>query len=89
MTTATAPVLSATTAQRNARAILLIVLVGYFMVILDNSVVFTEVPSIQRGLQLSDAGLSWVQDAYTLTFGEFLLGQGRGAGRSGCHRSTV
>ncbi|MGN6741967.1 MAG: MFS transporter [Amnibacterium sp.] len=73
MTTATTSPPTAPAAPRNARAILLIVLVGYFMVILDNSVVFTGVPSIQRDLHLDAAGLSWVQDAYTLTFGGFLL----------------
>lgn len=55
------------------RTILVIVLVGYFMVILDNSVVFTGVPSIRRDLHLTVIGLSWVQDAYTLTVGGLLL----------------
>ena len=54
-------------------AILVIVLVAYFMVILDNSIVFTGVPSIRRDLGLDPVALSWVQDAYTLTFGGLLL----------------
>jgi MFS family permease len=36
-------------------------------------VVFTGLPSIQEGLDLSPVGLSWVQDAYTLVFGGLLL----------------
>lgn len=55
------------------RAILVIILVSYFLILLDNSVVFTGLPSIQVGLHLSPVGLSWVQDAYTLVFGGLLL----------------
>ena len=54
-------------------AILGIILASYFMVLLDNSVIFTGLPSIRSGLDLSPAALSWVQDAYTLVFGGLLL----------------
>lgn len=53
--------------------ILVIVLVSYFMIILDNSIIFTGLPSIQVELKFSSTGLSWIQDAYTLTFGGLLL----------------
>ncbi len=43
------------------------------MILLDNSIIFTGIPSIQRSLHLSPTGLSWVQDAYTLVFGGLLL----------------
>ncbi len=43
------------------------------MIVLDNSVLFTGVPSIQGDLRLSAASMSWAQDAYTLVFGGFLL----------------
>ena len=55
------------------RAVLAVILVSYFLILLDNSVIFTGLPSIQRGLDLSQAGLGWVQDAYTLVFGGLLL----------------
>ena len=55
------------------RAILVIILVSYFLILLDNSVVFTGLPSIRAGLDLSQTELSWVQDAYTLVFGGLLL----------------
>jgi EmrB/QacA subfamily drug resistance transporter len=61
-----------TTAPRPA-AILAIILASYFMILLDNSVIFTALPSLQADLQLSTAELSWVQDAYTLVFGGLLL----------------
>jgi len=53
--------------------ILAIILSSYFMILLDNSVVFTGLPSIRADLDLSATQLSWVQDAYTLVFGGLLL----------------
>jgi MFS family permease len=54
-------------------AILAIILISYFMILLDNSVIFTGLPSIRTDLDLSVSGLSWVQDAYVLVFGGLLL----------------
>ena len=54
-------------------AILTIVLVSYFMILLDNSVIFTALPSLQADLQLTSTELAWVQNAYTLVFGGLLL----------------
>src|SRR4051812_14749372 len=59
--------------QPNKRAILAIVLVSYAIIVLDISIVITGLPEIQRTLGFSDAGLSWVGNAYTLTFGGLLL----------------
>ena len=57
----------------NPAAILAIILVSYFMILLDNSVIFTGLPSIRADLQMSPTELSWVQDAYVLVFGGLLL----------------
>jgi EmrB/QacA subfamily drug resistance transporter len=54
-------------------AILTVILVSYFMILLDNSVIFTALPTLKADLQLSSGELSWVQDAYTLVFGGLLL----------------
>jgi MFS family permease len=54
-------------------AILAIILASYFMILLDNSVIFTALPSLQADLRLSTGELSWVQDAYVLVFGGLLL----------------
>lgn len=62
-----------TAAPAHPAAILAIVLVSYFMILLDNSVIFTALPSLQADLHLSSGELSWVQDAYTLVFGGLLL----------------
>jgi EmrB/QacA subfamily drug resistance transporter len=53
--------------------ILAIVLVSYFMIVLDNSIIFTGLPQIQASLNLSPGGLAWAQNAYTLVFGGLLL----------------
>lgn len=43
------------------------------MVILDNSIVFTGLPSMRDALDLTTASMAWVQDGYTLVFGGLLL----------------
>src|SRR5215210_3583777 len=48
-----------------------------FVVILDASIVNVALPSIGRDLSFSQENLSWVVNAYTLTFGGFLLLGGR------------
>jgi EmrB/QacA subfamily drug resistance transporter len=53
--------------------VLAIVLTCQLMLILDVSVVITALPKIQSTLGFSPAGLSWVQNAYTLAFGGLLL----------------
>lgn len=60
-------------AGRHTRAILAIVLVSYFMILLDNSIIFTALPKIHAAMRYSPTGLAWVQDAYTLVFGGLLL----------------
>ncbi|MER6997025.1 MFS transporter [Streptomyces sp. NPDC000410] len=47
------------------------------MVVLDVTVVNIALPHIQRSLAFSTANLSWVVNAYTLTFGGLLLLGGR------------
>ncbi|GGD66519.1 MFS transporter [Microbacterium murale] len=59
--------------SRNTAAILTVILVSYFMILLDNSVIFTALPSLAVDLGLAPAELAWVQDAYTLVFGGLLL----------------
>ncbi|MEE2058449.1 MFS transporter [Rhodococcus artemisiae] len=53
--------------------VLAIVLVSYFMIVLDNSIIFTGLPQIQADMGLSPGGLAWAQNAYTLVFGGLLL----------------
>jgi hypothetical protein len=63
-----------TTAGRaHPTAILVIILVRYFMILLDNSIIFTGLPTIGDAMDLSPVGMSWVQDANTLVFSGLLL----------------
>lgn len=57
----------------NKTVILAIILISYVMIVLDISIVLTGLPKIHQELGFTDAGLAWVQSAYTLTFGGFLL----------------
>src|SRR5881398_3640846 len=50
-----------------------------FVVVLDASIVNVALPSIGRALHFSQDTLSWVVNAYVLTFGGFLLLGGRAA----------
>jgi EmrB/QacA subfamily drug resistance transporter len=56
------------------------------MVILDVSIVNVALPSIHSGLHFSTTGLQWVVNAYTLTFGGFLMLGGRSADLLGRRR---
>src|SRR6476661_1327888 len=58
---------------QNRTMVLGIILATYLMIVLDASVVITALPNIRDGLHFSSAELSWVQSAYALTFGGFLL----------------
>lgn len=59
--------------RHRQRAVLIVVLASYMMIILDTSIVITGLPDIRDGLGFSPTGLSWVQNAYTLSFGGFML----------------
>ncbi len=48
-----------------------------FVIVIDASIVNVALPSIGSGLDFSQQNLSWVVNAYTLTFGGFLLLGGR------------
>src|SRR5438034_8876537 len=46
---------------------------GLFMPMLDNLVVNTALPTIQRDLSTGVSGLQWIIDAYVLAFASFML----------------
>ena len=63
-----------TTNWRQKPAVLLaVILTAQMMVVLDATIVNVALPHIQRSLHLSGTGLSWVLNAYVLTFGGLLL----------------
>ena len=65
--------MTTSTDTRAKTAVLAIICISYFMVILDNSIIFTGLPRIEAAMEFSPTGLTWVQDAYTLVFGGLLL----------------
>ena len=60
--------------------------VAQFVVVLDASIVNVALPSIGDALDFSKENLSWVVNAYVLTFGGFLLLGGRAADLLGRRR---
>ena len=61
----------------NPWIVLVLVCIAQFMVILDATIVNVALPSIQTDLDMSDANLQWIVNAYALLFGGFLLLGGR------------
>jgi EmrB/QacA subfamily drug resistance transporter len=66
--------------------VLLLACVAQFMLLVDDTITNVALPTIGRDLQFSVANLSWVVNAYLLTFGGFLLVGGRLADRFGPRR---
>jgi EmrB/QacA subfamily drug resistance transporter len=60
-----------------------------FVIVLDASIVNVALPSIGKDLHFSQENLSWVVNAYTLTFGGFLLLGGRLADLLGRRRMFI
>jgi EmrB/QacA subfamily drug resistance transporter len=62
---------------------LVVVCVATFMLLLDVTIVFVALPSIQSGLHASFSDVQWVIDAYALTLASTLLAAGSLADRYG------
>jgi EmrB/QacA subfamily drug resistance transporter len=72
------PITGTSAHQRDRRNITLaVVLCAQLMIVLDMTVVNIALPSMASGLHLSATSLSWVLNAYALTFGGLLLLGGR------------
>src|SRR3979411_1221602 len=56
---------------------LVVLCAGMLMIILDQTIVTVALPTIQRDLGFSQAGLAWVVNAYLIPFGGLLLLAGR------------
>jgi EmrB/QacA subfamily drug resistance transporter len=68
---------------------LLVIASCQLMVVLDITIVNIALPDIQRSLDFSTTSLSWVVNAYTLTFGGLLLLGGRAGDILGRRRVFV
>ena len=72
--------------ERAKNFALVLLAMTQFVVVIDASIVNIALPSIGRALNFSQDDLSWVVNAYTLTFGGFLLLGGRLADLMGRRR---
>jgi EmrB/QacA subfamily drug resistance transporter len=76
------------TQSHKNRALALLALTQ-FMIVIDASITNVALPTIGRDLHINQTDLSWVVNAYTLTFGGFLLLGGRLADLIGRRRMFV
>jgi EmrB/QacA subfamily drug resistance transporter len=76
------------TQSHKNRALILLALTQ-FMIVIDASITNVALPTIGRDLDITQTDLSWVVNAYTLTFGGFLLLGGRLADLIGRRRMFV
>jgi EmrB/QacA subfamily drug resistance transporter len=72
--------------ERRRWIALALLCVAQFMVVLDAAIVNVALPTIGNALHFSQQNLSWVVNAYVLTFGGFLLLGGRMADLLGRRR---
>src|SRR3984957_17360584 len=80
--------LSLDTQTHKNRALALLALTQ-FIIVIDASITNVALPTIGRDLDINQTDLSWVVNAYTLTFGGFLLLGGRLADLVGRRRMFV
>ncbi|MBV6696036.1 MFS transporter [Kitasatospora aureofaciens] len=66
---------------------LLGIALGYFMVLLDTTVLSVAEPDLASSLGSSTAGLQWAVTGYSVAFGALLLSAGAAADRYGAHRA--
>jgi len=62
---------------------------GFFMVIMDVTIVIVALPNIAQALHTSISGLQWIIAGYTLTFAGFLLTAGHLADSAGAKKTLM
>jgi EmrB/QacA subfamily drug resistance transporter len=68
---------SITTGDRRRWLALVVVCLAQLMIVLDTTIVNVALPAIQRDLHFTQGNLTWVINAFLVTFGSFLLLAGR------------
>ena len=72
-----------TPAPRSSWLALAVLLAGFFMALVDATIVNVALPSIRTSLNASESTLSWIISGYALTFGLALIPSGRIGDRIG------
>ncbi|MEV3859276.1 MFS transporter [Streptomyces sp. NPDC050095] len=62
--------------DKPSRTLLIGLSLGYFMVLLDTTIVSVALPAISSDLHIGLSGLQWVTNGYTITFAALLLTAG-------------
>lgn len=75
-------------ASGSSYGVLVVMCVGYFLVLLDVTIVNVALPSIGTGLRVPVSTLQWVVDAYALALASLMLPSGTVGDRFG-HRRVV
>ena len=86
MTATLAPPQTAAARVARPALVLLLACVAQFMLLVDDTITNVALPTIAQDLGFTESSLSWVVNAYLLTFGGFLLIGGRLADRFGPRR---
>src|SRR3954463_4213094 len=77
MITNTVIISTTESASRRKWMALVVVCLGQLMMVVDMTIVNVALPVIQRDLRFSQADLTWVVNAYLISYGSFLLLAGR------------
>ena len=72
--------------QETKRLATMTVLLGFFVIMLDTTIVNVSLAHIGKDLHGTTASLQWVVDAYTLSFAALLLSAGTACDRLGAQR---
>jgi DHA2 family methylenomycin A resistance protein-like MFS transporter len=72
--------------QRARLLALAAICLGFFVILLDVTIVNVALPTIQHDIGGSVAGLQWVVDSYTLALASVMLTAGSMADRRGARR---
>jgi EmrB/QacA subfamily drug resistance transporter len=77
MITNTVIISTTESASRRKWMALVVVCLGQLMMVVDMTIVNVALPVVQRDLRFSQADLTWVVNAYLISYGSFLLLAGR------------
>src|SRR6202167_2338348 len=71
------------------RQILLVLCLSLLIVVIDNTILNTALPTLARVLHAGTSSLQWITDAYTLCFAALLIPAGALGDRFGRKRSLI
>jgi EmrB/QacA subfamily drug resistance transporter len=63
--------------RRNPWVVLVVLVTGFFMIMLDTTIVNVAIPAMSAGLKISLDGILWVLNAYILVYAVLLITAGR------------